>query len=71
MKMTNIQKNATIIYESGEQETFDQIKITETGVIIGRIIKSYPQSSDHCSEEIVYCGFIPHSAIKEIKHIRK
>ena len=65
--MENIKKNATIVYQSGEQEVFDQIKITETGVIIGRIIKSYAQASNHCSEEVVYCGFIPHHAIKEIK----
>ena len=68
IRKNHIMKNATVVYYNGEQETYDQIKITSTGIVIGRCIKSYDDKSDQVIEEIVYCGFIPEHAIKEIKN---
>lgn len=62
MKKNNSDKfeiiyNPIIIYSDNGKESFDVIKKTKKGVIIGRFIKG----------QIFDCGFIPKKSIKEIK----
>ena len=47
----------TIIYTDNDKESFDAIKKTDKGVIIGRFING----------NFFDCGFIPKQNIKEIK----
>lgn len=49
--------NPTVIYTDNVKDTFDAIRITEKGIIIGRIIKG----------EFIECGFISKRNVKEIK----
>jgi hypothetical protein len=51
-------KNSTIIYKDGIAESFEAIRVTNNGVIIGRIIDG----------EFLECGFISDKNIKEIKN---
>lgn len=55
-------ENATIIYTDDISEFFDAIRLTDKGIIIGRVLKI-----DNI-EEFVDCGFIPHHNIKNIKN---
>ena len=55
--MIEIIYNPTIIYIDNLKESFDAIKKTDKGVIIGRFING----------KFFDCGFIPNQNIKEIK----
>ena len=57
-EMLDIFENVTVIYKDGIQEQFDAVRITDKGVIIGRIFDG----------KFVVCGFIPKYSIKEIKN---
>ncbi|UCB59190.1 MAG: hypothetical protein JSV67_02535 [Thermoplasmatales archaeon] len=54
--MNNIIKDATVIYTDGVKEYFDAIRITDKGILIGKIIDG----------EFVDYGFIPKQSIKQI-----
>jgi hypothetical protein len=51
-------KNSTIIYKDGIAESFEALRVTNKGVIIGRIIDG----------EFLECGFISEDNIKEIRN---
>jgi hypothetical protein len=54
--MKNINKDATVIFTDGTKEHFDAIRITDKGVLIGKIIDGKFEAY----------GFIPKHNIKEI-----
>jgi hypothetical protein len=49
--------NPTVIYTDNVKDTFEAIRTTDKGVIIGRIIKG----------EFIECGFISKRNIKKIE----
>jgi len=53
-----IVKKATIIYTDGLEEKYDAIRVTNKGVIIGRIL----------GRDFMDYGFIPKLSIKEINN---
>jgi hypothetical protein len=53
-------ENATVIYTDGVTEQFEAVRLTDGGVIIGRIM------NEGGHEEFVACGFIPRRNIKKI-----
>ena len=55
-----IVKKATIIYTDDLEEKYDAIRVTDKGVIIGRILDG----------EFLACGFIPKHSIKEINNTK-
>ena len=61
--MVEILEHATIVYSDGTEERFDALRITNKGVIIGRIFSLH----DGC-EEFVDCGFIAQNSIKNISN---
>ena len=50
--------NTTVIYIDGIQEQFEAVRLTEKGVIIGRILEG----------KFVDCGFISKGNISQIKN---
>ncbi len=56
-EVIEIIQNATIIYRDDVKEQFEALRVTDRGVIIGRMIDN----------EFIDCGFISKSNIKEIK----
>jgi hypothetical protein len=58
MKKGEIMLHPTVIYTDGIREQFEAVRLTEKGVIIGRIIDG----------EFVDCGFISKRNVKEIKN---
>ena len=56
--MTDIITNATVVYTDGVREQFEAVRMTDKGVIIGRIIDG----------EIVEYGYISKNSIKEIRN---
>jgi len=58
MSMKKIIKNAVVVYTDDVNEQFDAIRITDRGLIIGRIIDG----------EFVACGFIPQRNIKNVNN---
>ena len=60
-KEFEIIENVTIIYTDNISEFFDAIRLTDKGVIIGRVLKIDK------TEEFVECGFISNNSIKKIK----
>ena len=52
-----ILENAIVIYTDGNREIFEAIRMTDRGVIIGRVL----------DDEFVDCGFISKGNIKEIR----
>ena len=50
--------NTTVVYIDGIQEQFKAVRLTENGVIIGRILKG----------KFVDCGFISKRNIKQINN---
>ena len=56
-KVVKIIHNPTIIYSDNVKESFEAIRKTEKGIIIGRIIDG----------EFVACGFISKRNIKKIR----
>ena len=59
-KMIEILQNATITYSDGVKEQFEAVRITDKGVVIGRILDN----------EFVDCGFISKGNIKEINRMK-
>lgn len=53
--------NPAVIYTDNVKDTFEAIRITEKGIIIGRIIKG----------EFIDCGFISKRNIKKIESSNK
>ena len=51
-------ENATVIYSDNVKEQFEALRITERGVMIGKIIKGKFEAF----------GFIPKHSIKQIKN---
>ena len=51
-----ILRYATVVYSDGGEENFNAIKVTDSGVIFGRII----------DDKFIDCGFITNRNIKEI-----
>lgn len=56
-ELIEILENAIILYNDNFKEQFEAIRLTDKGVIIGRVI----------DDEFVDCGFISKQNIKEIK----
>jgi len=56
-EVIEIIENATVIYSDGVKEQFEAIRMTDRGVIIGRVFDN----------EFVDCGFISKGNIKKIK----
>ncbi len=56
--MSDIMKNPTVVYTDGITESFEALRMTSKGAIIGRIING----------EFLDCGFISKRNIKEIKN---
>ena len=56
-EMTETFENAIVVYTNGITEQFAAIRMTDKGVIIGRILDG----------EFVDCGFISRRNIKEIR----
>ena len=54
-KLDEIIYNAKIIYTDNVKESFEALRVTEKGVIIGRIIEG----------EFLGCGFISKNVIKK------
>ena len=61
VEIVDIIQNAIIIYTDGISEFFDAIRVTDKGVIIGRILEKDK------TEEFIDCGFISNRSIKKIK----
>lgn len=55
--MIEILEKATVTYIDGLEEQFDAIRMTDKGVVIGRILDG----------ELLEYGFIPKQAVKKIK----
>ena len=52
----------TVVYIDDLSETFEALKVTDKGVIIGRFIEN-----EQGKKEFLECGFIAHSMIQEIR----
>lgn len=57
-KEGEIMHHPTVIYTDGIREQFEAVRVTEKGIIIGRIIEN----------EFMDCGFISKMNVKEIQH---
>jgi len=55
-EVIEIIKNATVIYTDGVKEQFEAVRMTDKGVIIGRVLDN----------EFLDCGFISKGNIKKI-----
>ena len=60
-KVIKMIHNPTIIYTDNVKDSFEAIRTTEKGIIIGRIIEG----------EFIDCGFISKRNVKEIKNGKK
>lgn len=62
-------KDAMVIYWDGEKELFDAIRITDKGVVIGRILKvdKKERVCVNCHEMFVESGFVPTDNIIRIE----
>jgi hypothetical protein len=65
-EMIEILEHATIVYTDGAQEQYDALRITEKGVMIGRI-----STWNAGLEEFVDYGFIPKHNIADITNASK
>lgn len=57
-RMNTIMSNATVTYTDGVKEHFEALRMTSSGVIIGRIINGI----------FLDCGFISKTNVKEITY---
>jgi hypothetical protein len=57
-QIDKIIRHATVVYTDGISEQFEILRLTQKGVIIGRIINN----------EFITCGFIFKRNIKQIKN---
>jgi hypothetical protein len=56
IEIKGILKNTTIKYDDNIEEKFEAVKMTNKGIIIGRIIE----------DEFIEIGYIPKDNVKEI-----
>ncbi len=61
VEIPEIIHNATVLYTDGDQEVFEAVRLTERGVVIGRL-----STWNDGSEKFIEYGFIPHRNIQRI-----
>jgi hypothetical protein len=68
-EITEVIRDAVIVYRDNTKEFFDAIRITDKGVIIGKIfeIGKKERVCGNCRDVFVECGFIPGENIMGIK----